>query len=235
MSEDTGPRPAEGRPPRAPDAPPSDAARPDAPPREAEGGAERGAERGEPAFVHEAPAPLEPPDEQRPPYVPVPDGAVFAPPRGLGWTPVTLRLTWYRRLFLLVVTVPLSLLAVLITLLTGATPLAVSFGGAGLAISVIGWILADLDKRSWGYCERADEIYITRGVLVRRLTVVSYGRIQLVDVTADVFEQSLGIATVRLSTAAASTDAWIPGLRLQDAILLRDRLADRAAAASMGL
>ena len=43
-----------------------------------------------------------------------------------------------------------------------------------------------------------------------------YGRMQFVDVTAGPFERSFGLATVRLHTAAAASDARIPGLEAAD-------------------
>ncbi len=37
---------------------------------------------------------------------------------------------------------------------------------------------------AWGYAEREDDLLVRRGVLVRRVSVVPYGRMQYVDVTA---------------------------------------------------
>ena len=37
---------------------------------------------------------------------------------------------------------------------------------------------------SWGYLERDDDLLVRRGVLVKRLSVVPYGRMHFVDVTA---------------------------------------------------
>ena len=69
----------------------------------------------------------------------------------------------------------------------------------------------------------------SRGVLFARLSVVPYGRMQFIDVTAGPFERSFGLATVRLHTAAAATDARIPGLERDEAARLRDRLAELGA------
>jgi hypothetical protein len=78
---------------------------------------------------------------------------------------------------------------------------------------------------SWGYLERGGDLVVRRGLIVRRLSVVPYGRMQYVDVTAGPVERVLRLATVRLHTAAAATDARIPGLDLTQAESLRDRLA----------
>ena len=89
--------------------------------------------------------------------------------------------------------------------------------------------------RAWGYCERDDDLLVRRGVMFARLSVVPYGRMQFVDVTAGPFERAFGLATVRLHTAAAASDARIPGLELADAARLRDQLAALGEARAAGL
>jgi membrane protein YdbS with pleckstrin-like domain len=88
---------------------------------------------------------------------------------------------------------------------------------------------------AWGYLEREEDLLIRRGLLVRRLSVVPYGRMQFIDVIAGPVERSLGLATVRLHTAAAATDARIPGLAADEAARLRDRLAELGEADAAGL
>ena len=56
---------------------------------------------------------------------------------------------------------------------------------------------------SWGYAEREDDLLVRRGVLFSRLSVVPYGRMQFVDVTAGPLERSFRLATVKMHTAAA--------------------------------
>ena len=89
--------------------------------------------------------------------------------------------------------------------------------------------------RSWGYAEREDDLLIRRGFLFRRLSVVPYGRMQFVDVTAGPVERTFGLATVKLHTAAAATDAKLPGLATAEAERLRDRLAALGEAQASGL
>ena len=89
--------------------------------------------------------------------------------------------------------------------------------------------------RSWGYAERADDLLVTSGILYRRLVIVPYGRMQLVDLQAGPIHRALGIMTVQLHTAAATTDARIPGLPPEVAADLRDRLAARGEQRSAGL
>lgn len=97
------------------------------------------------------------------------------------------------------------------------------------------WIVIGRRVRSWGYAEREDDLLVTSGILFRRLVIVPYGRMQLVDLTAGPLHRALGITTVQLHTAAATTDASIPGLTREVAAGLRDRLARRGEQRSAGL
>ncbi|MEV3925430.1 PH domain-containing protein [Actinomadura coerulea] len=116
------------------------------------------------------------------------------------------------------------------------TVVAASMWVAAVVLGVVlTWVVAELDRRAYGYVERGDDLIVTHGVLVRRLIVVPYGRMQFVDVTAGLLERWMGVATVRMHTAAAATDATIPGLPTAEAALLRDRLAQKGAERSMGL
>ena len=67
------------------------------------------------------------------------------------------------------------------------------------------------------------------------MTVVPYGRMQFVDITAGPFEQLYGIASVRLHTASPRTTARIPGLPADEAAWLRDRLTDLGESQAAGL
>jgi membrane protein YdbS with pleckstrin-like domain len=88
---------------------------------------------------------------------------------------------------------------------------------------------------AWGYAEREDDLLLRRGVLVRRTSVVPYGRMQYVDVTAGPLDRRLGLARVVLHTAAAATDAALPGLATAEADRLRDRLAALGEARAAGV
>jgi membrane protein YdbS with pleckstrin-like domain len=58
---------------------------------------------------------------------------------------------------------------------------------------------------------------------------------QMVDLQAGPIDRWLGISTVQLHTAAATTDAAIPGLLPAEATALRDRLAARGEERTAGL
>jgi membrane protein YdbS with pleckstrin-like domain len=106
---------------------------------------------------------------------------------------------------------------------------------AVVAAGALAAVLVGRRIRSWGYLEREDDLLVSRGVLVARLSVVPYGRMQFVDVTAGPAERAFGLVTVRLHTAAAASDARIPGLERDDGARLRDRLAALGEARASGL
>jgi uncharacterized protein len=89
--------------------------------------------------------------------------------------------------------------------------------------------------RSWVYQERDEDLIVERGVLIHRLSVVPYGRMQFVDVSAGPIDRVFRLATVKLHTAAAASDARIPGLERDEAARLRDRLAALGEAKAAGL
>ena len=145
------------------------------------------------------------------------------------------RLWSARQLLWAVVAVPVTVaLTVLLWLTASAT--------AGLLTLVVCLVLAGVEwallrgrYRSWGYAEREEDLLIRQGFLFRRMSVVPYGRMQFVDVTAGPVERIFGLATVKLHTAAAATDAKLPGLANAEAERLRDRLATLGEAQASGL
>lgn len=156
-------------------------------------------------------------------------------PEDAPWQPVSPRLAWVRRGGLLTLLVPILAAVAATAIWTDITwlPWAIAVIGLGS----VGWGLAAVARsvRSWGYAERVDDLLVRHGIVVRRLSVVPYGRMQYVDVKAGPLERALGIATVQLHTAAAASDAAIPGLPTQEAARLRDRLAALGEARAAGL
>ncbi|MFD5080897.1 PH domain-containing protein [Streptomyces sp. NPDC058371] len=150
------------------------------------------------------------------------------------WTGLPPGLLRMRRLLLVVW---LGLLALGVGLLLGllAEPVWALFALLPLVLMLWGWRMLGRNWRSWRYAERADDLLISRGVLWREETVVPYGRMQLVEVTSGPVERHFGLASVQLHTAAAATDACIPGLVPAEAERLRDRLTELGEARSAGL
>jgi membrane protein YdbS with pleckstrin-like domain len=160
---------------------------------------------------------------------------LFAPP-GTAWQRVSPALARMRRTVLGVVT-----LAVLVAVVVLGLVLDLAGWLVALALVVVllagawGWFLVGRNARRWGYAERDEDLYITRGALVRRLVVVPYGRMQYVDVQAGPLDRAYGIARVQLHTASPGTSAHIPGLPADEAARLRDRLTSLGEAQAAGL
>jgi uncharacterized protein len=160
---------------------------------------------------------------------------LFAP-LGLDWRPVSPRLATRLRVvwvaFLAPVTVVLAVAATVLPMPSWSTWVVL---GVGLAGVPTGWWFAGRRARAWAYAERAEDLYIRHGVLVRSLVAVPYGRMQFVDVTAGPLERALGLAQVQLHTATPATGAQIPGLEPDEAARLRDRLTALGQAQAAGL
>jgi len=150
------------------------------------------------------------------------------------WTAVSPRLATARLVVLGIWAV--VLLLPMVALAAGFALLWLWLTAAGLAL-VLAWagFLVRRQVRALGYAERADDLLIRRGILMRQLVVVPYGRMQYVDVSSGPLARRCGIATVQLHTAAPGTDATIPGLPPAEAARLRDRLASRGEARLAGL
>jgi uncharacterized protein len=89
--------------------------------------------------------------------------------------------------------------------------------------------------RAWRYQERHEDLIVARGVMVQRLSVVPYGRMQFVEVTAGPVERLFHLSTVKLHTAAAASDARIPGLETEEAARLRDRITELGESMAAGM
>jgi len=102
--------------------------------------------------------------------------------------------------------------------------LARALPAAGLLVGVA--LVPELRWRRWRWDVRPDAIDIRHGTLTIRRTLVPMLRVQHVDTTRGILEQSLDLASVVVHTAAGSHR--IPLLTLADASEVRDRIADLA-------
>jgi len=156
-------------------------------------------------------------------------------PGGIEWQPMSrrLRTVWVLR----------SLLNILILAVLAAVPLAIWLGWNGILWALAGYVLlAGLRAlavartvATWGYAERDEDLLVRHGLLTRRLSIVPYGRIQLIDLSAGPIERMFGLTTVQVRTAALGSTTEVPGLDPAIAASLRDRLAVRAAEVREGL
>jgi membrane protein YdbS with pleckstrin-like domain len=156
------------------------------------------------------------------------------PPGTVAWRRVSARLILIEELQVLastVVVVAANLTAALF--IHNRLPLL-----AAVVAAVVGLVTALVVMRSvrtWRYAERDDDLLVRHGLLMRKLSIVPYARMQFVDVTAGPLERMFGLATVTMHTAAAASDARIPGLPTAEAARLRDRLSSLGDSRSEGL
>jgi membrane protein YdbS with pleckstrin-like domain len=147
----------------------------------------------------------------------------LSPPEAVDWQPVSRRLIWVEQTHLLGVLAAALVAVAVVGWWLGPWP---GLGLAALAVAAaaVRAVLVVRSVRSWGYAERDVDLLVRHGLLVRRLSIVPYARMQFVDVTAGPLERALGLATVQMHTAAAASNARVPGLDRADAARLRDRL-----------
>jgi uncharacterized protein len=152
-----------------------------------------------------------------------------------GWGVPSPRLRVLRRYEVAATTLVALILAIGVSIALDAT---LAAAVAALCVIVLGCladIVAGRRVRAWGYVERDQDLLVRRGVMFRRMSVIPYGRMQYVEVTAGPFERAFGLATVQMHTAAAASDARIPGLPAVEAARLRDQLTSLGEAHAMGL
>jgi len=136
----------------------------------------------------------------------------------------------------------LGLVTVLVALVVGLI-FAAALGALACVVSVLVVLIAGALSswfvrnryRAWRYQERHEDLIVARGVMVQRLSVVPYGRMQFVEVTAGPIERLFKLSTVKLHTAAAASDARIPGLENSESARLRDRLTELGESKAAGM
>lgn len=154
---------------------------------------------------------------------PAPTGPLEPWPDTVRWQPISRDLIWVE-LIRLGIGLAVALVALGVAWAVAGHWL---LGAAlGVALLLAAWRAVTIVRavRAWGYAERDDDLLVRHGLLVRRLSIVPYSRMQFVDVSAGPLERAFDLATVQLHTAAAASDARVPGLRPAEASRLRDRL-----------
>ncbi|WP_132205224.1 PH domain-containing protein [Leucobacter luti] len=107
--------------------------------------------------------------------------------------------------------------------------------GAIVLVLLVNSLFAFRRVRAIGYILREDDLLFRRGIMFERIVAVPYGRLQLVDVTRGPLLRALGLATLKFVTASAATGVQLPGLRVDEAEALRDRLVALAETRRSGL
>lgn len=149
-------------------------------------------------------------------------------PGEVTWQPVSPRLATVRILNLLIVGLPSTAAASVLAWLWWGSPWWQMIGGALAAFLAFRVILTGRVVRAWGYAERDGDLLIRHGLWTKRLSIVPYGRMQFIDLSADPIQRLFDLSTVKLHTASAGSDSTVPGLAPTEAAALRDRLAERA-------
>ena len=161
--------------------------------------------------------------------------ALFAPPAG-AWHRLSPKYATVRRLGVLISSVLFFVPAgVAVWVILGDWRLVGAVAAVGVAW--LGWRLWRAGRwvRSWGYAERDADLCIRSGLWTRNLTIIPFGRMQMVKVQAGPLLRAYGLASVELVTASALSNATITGLPANEAAALRDRLIELSDARDAGL
>lgn len=152
---------------------------------------------------------------------------------GLDWRPVSASLVTARTI---------TLLAWLVPIVVALTVMAVTLSAwlwvpavAVLLIIVWGLWLIRRQVTAMSYIELAEDLVIRKGRLFRQVSSIPFGRLQYVDLQSGPLERKLGMATLQIYTASPSTSATIPGLPIETAEQMRERLMERGEAQRAGL
>jgi len=99
------------------------------------------------------------------------------------------------------------------------------------ALVAIAWYVVRLPLRRYrvrGYHLGEDRLRVVKGLLVRRDTVVPFGRVQHIDVERGPIERLFGLATLILRTAGThNASVALPGLGEQDALAMREAIREK--------
>lgn len=160
-------------------------------------------------------------------------------PAGIQFTPVSEDLIklryWNALIWLVIMLIAMGLPMFLIQLKEPFSPW--WWALCLIPLAIFGWLMWLIPRqvRAMGYAETDSEFIVRKGIMWRSLVAVPYGRLQYVDVNAGPLQRMLGLTTVQLHTASASTDANLPGLPPAEAARLRDRLSEAGESQLAGL
>jgi uncharacterized protein len=113
----------------------------------------------------------------------------------------------------------------------GAVPSWVSVTVASViavGLSWLGWWHSRAAYERWRWTLTGRALELRHGVIWRQVSAVPYTRLQQIDVEQGPVERRLGIVTLKLRTAAATSDGTIPGITAGEADAVRARILERA-------
>lgn len=124
------------------------------------------------------------------------------------------------------VVVPVALLPLV---LLGVSDLAVA-AVAAIVVAVLAtlgglnWWWTALVWRAWQFRVGEHALHLRHGVLTRHESTIPFHRVQHIDLEAGPLERRLGLTTLVLRTASASSDSTVPGIDAAHADELRTRI-----------
>jgi membrane protein YdbS with pleckstrin-like domain len=156
-------------------------------------------------------------------------------PHGVRWRRVSPRLVGVELVGGVITALVLGGVAAFLASIEAPVWLSAVLGAAALVELVVTLVVVPRRVRAMGYQLREDDLVFRRGIMWTRIVAVPYGRMQLVDITRGPVGRLLGLADLKLVTAAASASIQIPGLTVEDAEELRDHLVALAETRRAGL
>lgn len=106
--------------------------------------------------------------------------------------------------------------------------LAAAIAAVGVVGAAVVAVLVRARYRRWRWAAAADSLELRHGIITRVESSVPFHRIQQIDIVQGPIERVLGIATLVIRTAAATSDGQIPGIPLASAESVRAALLHRA-------
>lgn len=106
--------------------------------------------------------------------------------------------------------------------------LGLACGVVGIAAMLVMALLVAARYRRWQWSARRHSLELRHGVVRRTESSVPFPRLQQIDIVQGPLERWLGIASLVVRTAAATSDSRIPGIPLEAAERVRASLLERA-------
>lgn len=99
---------------------------------------------------------------------------------------------------------------------------------AALVLAAAGGLLVrwwtSLVWRAWRFRVGEGALHLRHGVVARRESTIPYHRVQHIDLEAGPLERRMGLTSLILRTASATSDSTVPGIDAGEADALRRRI-----------
>lgn len=100
-----------------------------------------------------------------------------------------------------------------------------TIGAGALLILAAILLLPGRRYRAWGYRMGEDELVVKHGLMIRKVTLVPFGRVQHIDVARGPLQRMFDLATLVLHTAGTRGAAVrLPGLPHEEADRMREHV-----------